>query len=87
MGENYIVMPKPEKGAVLNPVYDLWKTVKQTLTVAAPGIVGFLVFLQGCQGFDDLTIPIAGGVGVSVVVGTIYRVFKNISVEGVPLSK
>lgn len=86
MDEDYIIMPKPEKGDVLNPVYDFWKTVKQTLTVAAPGVLGFLVFLQGCQGLEDITIPIAGGIGASVVVGTIYRVFKNITVEKVPIS-
>ena len=86
MDENYVIMPKPEKGDTLSIIYDFWKTMKQTLTVAAPGIAGFLLFLQGYPGLEDITIPVMGGLSAALIVGTIYRVFKNISVEKVPLS-
>lgn len=81
------IVEKPKENAKYSFFYDVWKSAKQAVTVAAPAAVGGLVLLGTCSGLDDITFPALGGISAAVIVNTLYRFIKNVVVEGKPLVK
>lgn len=55
--------------------HDVWKSIKQTTTVAVPGVLAALAFLSTCTELN--AISIGGGLTAAFMVNTIYRYLKN----------